>query len=98
MKLNSNLLNRNTIILLNSITQIISTPLAAVISGGTYRSVSNLVDVCFDAGSSFDPDLDMDKQTQLSYLWGCKSLPTNSSKLPVSFVVCKLSQLYKDEF
>ena len=56
---------------MTSLFQVVSTPLAAVISGGTYRIVSNKVDVIFNASSSFDPDLEMDQQTELEFEWSC---------------------------
>ena len=59
--------------------QVIASPLAVVIEGGTQRLISQSVKVRLDASSSFDPDLRADQQTQLTYRWRCESKPRNTT-------------------
>jgi len=58
---------------------VIASPLAVIIDGGTQRHISQSVDVRLDASSSFDPDLEPNQQTQLSYRWRCESKPRNTT-------------------
>ncbi|CAK8694950.1 polycystin-1-like [Clavelina lepadiformis] len=56
--------------------EIIATPLAVVIAGGTFRHISQSETIVLDASSSFDPDEEALNQTPLDYEWHCSSKPT----------------------
>lgn len=44
-----------------------------IIEGGTYRVWSRTQDLQLSAEQSYDPNMEPDNQSLLSYRWGCQS-------------------------
>jgi hypothetical protein len=71
-------------------------PVIAVISGGSIRSLSSEVDYIFDGSQSYDSNLphDLRQINELLYSWSCISLyPIYSIICPLSFSSNKLSSV-----
>ena len=60
--------------------RVVSSPLVAYLSGGSFRQVdSNLTQLTLNASQSFDPD---DKDTKLNFKWQCKVENNSSPAVP----------------
>lgn len=74
--------------------RVVSSPLVADISGGSYREVdssSTSTQLTINASKSFDPD-DPDK-SNLNFVWTCKF--ENNSVLPISDELCNSTEFVK---
>ncbi|XP_069762589.1 polycystin-1 isoform X2 [Narcine bancroftii] len=54
-----------------SIVNVIPSPLVPIIEGGTFRSWSTMQDLVMDGTRSYDPDQPPEEQTPLEYKWLC---------------------------
>lgn len=69
--------------------------LVPIIDGGSYRVWSSSRDLVLDGKKSYDPNLEEDEQTPLSYKWSCTTLTKNlQNTVCSSDIMSELGEVY----